>query len=90
MRHSFPSRYGQCMCRWCSQYVNGATPECPMTQEMREALRDFAKQYGRSWKTELRNAWMRGVDVGSALQQVRNVIGPSGLDRIRTSMLENM
>ena len=49
-----------------------------LTPEQDQALRAFAAEHGRTWKQELRDAWMRGSDTG-ALRQIRNTFGPSWL-----------
>ena len=57
------------------------------TPEQAAALKAYAKQHGRLWKGELRNAWMTGVydratierEHDGLLQQVRNTLGPSWL-----------
>lgn len=78
-KHLFKSSYGQCECRWCGRRHG----DCSVTIEMRLALRRFARGNGRTWKKKLRDAWMEGADLGPELQMVRNIIGPTGLDRIR-------
>lgn len=58
-----------------------------LSAEQLNALRCFAAQYGRRWKSELRDCWMTGnypSDCDSAaLQNVRNAFGPSWLVRFR-------
>jgi hypothetical protein len=58
-----------------------------INNEQKEALQQFKSKHGRNWKLELRLRWMRGTDVNEAnghlLRQVRNNVGPSGLDKIR-------
>lgn len=59
---------------------NPATPN----PEQLDALQRWAKQYGRTWKEALRDAWFhagyRDFDGPSApLQQLRNSFGPSWL-----------
>jgi hypothetical protein len=57
-----------------------------MTDEQRDQLKQFAAQHGRNWKSKLRELWMRGADAnepsGHLLRQVRNQVGPSGLDKV--------
>jgi hypothetical protein len=57
---------------------------------MRIALRDFAAANGRTWKRKLIDAWMRGDNLGCELQQVRNTIGPSGLLRLTTRLVQRV
>ena len=56
------------------------------TPEQLERLRTFAAANGRTWRSMLRTLWMTGADAaerdGHLLRQVRNSVGPSGLDRI--------
>jgi hypothetical protein len=60
--------------------------QIPNVEQM-QALVDFAKQYGRTWKSELRFAWETGIYPSNcnapALQQVRNVYGPTWLVNFR-------
>lgn len=63
-----------------------------LADEQLAALRDFAAQQGRQWKSVLRYMWETGRYYGTAtnsalLQQVRNKIGPSGLAGIRPADL---
>jgi hypothetical protein len=44
------------------------------------ALKQYAKDHGRTWKSQLVNEWMEGSDT---LRYVRNTIGPSGLYRLK-------
>jgi hypothetical protein len=58
--------------------------QTPTTEQL-QALKDFARLHGRTWKSQLRESWMSGiypfgVDTAS-LQQVRNGFGPSWLVR---------
>lgn len=46
------------------------------------ALQAYAAEHGRYWKSKLRELWMTGQDSGP-LRRVRNIVGPSGLDRVR-------
>lgn len=68
-----------------------------MTAAQRAALLSFAKNEGRTWKATLRNAWRTGrypahvtadIDTSSLLQQIRNRLGPSWLDRVTVENLE--
>ncbi len=55
------------------------------TPEQIAALKQFAKENGRYWKSALRESWMNGIYCTqadtAALQQVRNSFGPSWLVR---------
>ena len=81
--HRVKSRYGQCQCLWCGRRHG----DCRVTTEMRAALREFAEANGRTWKRKLTDAWTRGDDLGAELQQVRNVLGPSGLQKLTTRLV---
>ena len=46
-------------------------------------LRTFTDKEGRTWKAKLRQLWLENGDVDNpALRRVRNIIGPSGLDKV--------
>lgn len=83
-RHVFKSSFGQCKCRWCGKRYG----DCKVTDEMRLAIIIFAANNGRTWRNQLNDAWARGDDVGAALQQVRNVVGPTGLLKIPAPLIE--
>lgn len=52
--------------------------------EVMDRLREFARTYGRRWRAELRGQWLRGLDADDPpLRRARNLIGPSGLDRLK-------
>jgi hypothetical protein len=73
------------VCRKCGRKVNGyhdSVIPCPMTPDMMAALASWKEEKGRTWKAQLRDAWTRGRYLGNELQNVRNVVGPSGLDKI--------
>lgn len=63
--------------------MNGYTPN-DLTAEQAAALNRFAAQFGRTWKSKLREMWMNGRDDlrpdGCYLRQVRNQQSPSFLD----------
>jgi hypothetical protein len=58
-----------------------------LTQEQLDRLNAFKEQHGRNWKDKLRTLWMQGKDAnepqGHLLRQIRNRIGPSGLDKLK-------
>jgi hypothetical protein len=54
--------------------------------EVRFALAVFARDHGRQWKAALRHLWSIGKDEGY-LRHARNLIGPTGLDKITHRML---
>ncbi len=52
--------------------------------EVLNRLRGFAEVNGRYWKAKLRRMWAEGRDAHfPLLRQARNLIGPSGLDKIK-------
>jgi hypothetical protein len=63
----------------------------PLTNEERAALLEFKAKYGREWKQYLMAAWlsyayrgrpMGGQDTG-ILRNIRNMRGPTWLDRLK-------
>jgi hypothetical protein len=51
------------------------------------ALKTFARDHGRNWKSILRDRWEH-ANCSPELQRVRNKIGPSGLAAIRKADLD--
>jgi hypothetical protein len=56
------------------------------TTEQLAALKTWASRHGRTWKQDLRHAWMSGdygcnEDISGYLQQVRNSLGPAFLNQ---------
>lgn len=53
------------------------------TKDQLGALKRFASQHGRTWKSKLVDAWISGKDDhlpdGGLLRQVRNELGPQWL-----------
>lgn len=49
--------------------------------EAMEAVLEFATRHGRCWRSKLRMLWTSGKD-GAGLRLARNIIGPSGLDKL--------
>lgn len=84
--HSYVSGYGQCMCRWCGRPRTVAYMPCRVTTEMRRWLAVYAQAHGRTWKSRLRALWDSGEDEGIG-RELRNIIGPRGLDRITPRMM---
>lgn len=60
-----------------------------LTPEQHQALLNFARRTGRNWRAALRRLWELGVDwkqeEGPYLRQIRNLVGPSGLDKLKIS-----
>lgn len=90
--HLFKTGYGQCKCRWCGRRGG----DCRTTMEMRIALKRYAISGGRTWKAKLSADWERGgvsemgYPIDPFLMQLRNIIGPSGLQKITPLMLERV
>jgi hypothetical protein len=67
-------------------------PFTELDNEMLLALIDWRERHGRSWKTDLWAAWMNGDDArdacGSTLRTIRNRLGPTWLDRLRSKDLD--
>lgn len=59
------------------------------TPEQLAALNKWAAQYGRNWKSKLRDAWFcgdyQGFEASNYLQQLRNTLGPSWLISFKIS-----
>lgn len=58
-----------------------------LTEAQRRAVLAYAAEHGRNWKSDLRADWMRasarvGGEHSAELQQVRNTLGPSWLNRV--------
>jgi len=53
-----------------------------LTPEHLAALRHYAREHGRTWKSQLLHDWETGRSEG-LLQQVRNAFGPTWLVRFR-------
>lgn len=62
----------------------------PITHDQAEALRTWAKEYGRTWKRDLLDAWLvagsRWNHYSPYLQQLRNQLGPSWLNQIKADL----
>jgi hypothetical protein len=59
-----------------------------LNAEQRDALRDFSKANGRTWRQILLTMWERGTDDREPLlRQIRNSIGPTGLLSITAAQL---
>lgn len=50
--------------------------------EALEAVRKFASENGRLWKSKLRRLWTSGRDE-AGLRLARNIFGPSGIDKLK-------
>ena len=75
---------GRAQCLWCGR---GAYARDCLTEDVRTAICQYAFEHGRSWKSQLAHDWAAGRDLGPALQQARNIAGPSGIKRISASMI---
>jgi hypothetical protein len=57
-----------------------------LSPELLDRLRRFAEGNGRTWRAKLREVWLRGDEArypdSHLLRQLRNAVGPSGLDRV--------
>jgi hypothetical protein len=55
-----------------------------MTQEMWDYLLAYRKANGKTWKSKLTTAWSeKPMSVGPILIQVRNIIGPTRLYKLK-------
>jgi hypothetical protein len=77
--------YYQSLCPYCGKHRNGPhrSQGCRMTEAMWAALVEWKKEHGRFWRARLRQAWLLDEQTSSEIRQVRNVVGPSGLDKIK-------
>ena len=57
--------------------------ECPVPVEVTEALRQFKAEHGRTWKSCLRLLWESGQFYSTEIQQARNLIGPTRIEKIK-------
>lgn len=59
-----------------------------LSEQHKQALRDYRDRHGRKWKRQLYNYWISGMASG-VLQQLRNSrdFGPAGLARLRPADL---
>ena len=72
---------------------NNESHSLPSVEQI-EALKRFADQQGRTWKEELKSAWMTGIyprpsksGDTALLQQVRNKKGPEWLTKVKLEEL---
>lgn len=59
-----------------------------LTPEQLAALQAYADSHGRTWKAQLNYEWMSGTATG-ALQQIRNIFGPTWLVRFKLPKKKN-
>lgn len=74
--------FGQRRCSYCGKHggdYGRHTGPC-LAPETLAALKAFVADNGVRWRAKLREAWTRGEPV---LQEVRNMVGPTGLDRLK-------
>lgn len=86
--HVFKSSYGQCDCRWCGRGNFGGLRDCPVTIEMRRAVKRYAAANGRTWKSKLSDDRMNGRIQDADLQRFCNTVRPSVWMKIRPGVLE--
>lgn len=88
LKHLYRKPHGQSKCVWCGAFVNGLP--CRLDSGLRRALRQFAVDNGKTWRSKLIRLWESGQTATEELQQVRNIIGPSGLYRISIPVLQSL
>lgn len=78
------SAYHRKLCHRCGYPLSRVYHRegCRVTDAMLEALRGFKAENGTRWKSKLCDAWAGGDDLGTELQQVRNVVGPARLYKL--------
>lgn len=74
---------GQSKCIWCGSLVRSFVGCLPEEQKLE--LARYAIRNGRSWRSKLREEWLREADT---LRYIRNAVGPRRLDHIKTAMLK--
>lgn len=82
--HVFNSGRLTCKCLWCGRKRDEGF-ECPVDTTMREQIEDFVQENGPQWKSKLTELWMQGEPI---LQNVRNVLGPTGIHKISRKLLK--
>jgi len=76
------------MARFICEFCGRGKVACPsqgqcLSEKERTQLCQFILEHGRTWRARLREEWGSGSDL---LRQVRNIIGPSGLSRVRPGL----
>jgi hypothetical protein len=57
---------------------------CPVPQRVLERLQSFKAEHGNRWKSMLCELWFHGKDADDCeLRQARNMIGPTGLYKLK-------
>ena len=61
-----------------------------LTTEQAQAIQHFAAEWGRRWKSELRDAWAASDvrSIGTVLYGLRNTHGPAWLAAFRFDVLD--
>ena len=78
----------QCCCLLCGTPQILANTECPVDQEMRDALIAFADSNGRQWKSAMLHHWQNSQRCDPVILRLRNVLGPTQLLRITQATIE--
>ena len=76
----------QCRCAWCSKWVTDLT-DC-LSVEQKDAMAHYARKHGGYWKSHLSTQWENGT-ASELLMQVRNIIGPSGLYKVKSTLVKD-
>lgn len=74
--------FRQRRCRYCGSHggdFGRHQSPCLSPAEL-DALKDFVRVNGRTWRSKLREAWLNEEPI---LREVRNRVGPSGLKRLK-------
>lgn len=72
------------LCPRCGKmYTNHRDSPCPVTDEMLEAIRKYKAFHGRTWKDQLRRAWLRNDVQSLEMQVVRMIIGPYRISKVK-------
>lgn len=75
-------------CRTTSRSPSLACPRVgDLTEEQVAALQQFRDKFGFQWKSRVKEIWECGTESrnmhSSLLRQMRNTLGPKGLDKLR-------
>lgn len=71
---------GQMKCKRCLRWHQLCLQQGCIPDPQWAELQHYARQHGRTWKAQLREAWLQGSE---ELRWARNLFGPRGLDNVR-------
>lgn len=77
----FKNGFRQRDCKACGAPNHRRHDTRCVSVEVFQAVRDFARANGRTWRSKLRALWVSGKDEGP-LRSARNLIGPSRIAKV--------